>query len=88
MLTSDVFIPQELLNENIHSEDPKPSGDRELRKTIIGVRPILHVFGHAHLGYGVLQTKHTTFVNASLFGRDGSLSNQPIVLEISRFKGH
>lgn len=68
--------------------DPKPSGDRELRKTIIGVRPILHVFGHAHLGYGVLQTKHTTFVNASLFGRDGSLSNQPIVLEISRFKGH
>ena len=68
--------------------DPEPSGDPELREAIIRVKPLLHVYGHAHAGYGVRQTKHTTFVNASLFGLDGSLSNRPIVLEISQFKRH
>lgn len=68
--------------------DAQPSGDRELREAIIRVKPLLHVYGHAHAGYGVRQTKHTTFINASLFGPDGSLSNRPIVLEISRFKEH
>ena len=67
--------------------DP-PYGDRELRQAIVRVRPILHVFGHAHAGNGVLQTQHTTFINASLFGTDGSLSNRPIVVDISRFKAH
>lgn len=68
--------------------DPEPSGDPELREAIIRVKPILHVFGHAHAGYGLRQTNHTTFVNASSFGVDGNLSNRPIVLEISRFKQH
>ena len=72
----------------ILSGAPEATGDRELRQAIVRVEPILHVFGHAHEGYGLLQTKHTTFINASLFGRDGSLSNRPIVLEISRFKKH
>lgn len=68
--------------------DPEPSGDPELREAIVRVKPLLHIFGHAHAGYGVLQTKHTTFINASLFGPDGGLTNRPIVLEISRFKQH
>lgn len=64
-----------------------PAGDRELREAVIRVRPTLHVFGHVHSGYGVRQTRHTTFINAALFGLDATL-NRPIVLEMSRFKEH
>jgi Icc-related predicted phosphoesterase len=67
---------------------PGPSGDRELRAAIIRVKPILHVFGHAHSGYGVRQSKDTTFVNAALFGWSGELENRPFVFEVTRFKTH
>jgi hypothetical protein len=69
-------------------EYPGPSGDRELRQAILRVKPVLHVFGHAHSGYGVVQTKNTCFVNAALFDLDGSANKRPIVLEVSRFKAH
>lgn len=70
------------------AEYPGPVGDRELRQAVIRVRPKLHVFGHVHSGYGVRATRHTLFVNAALFGLDGSLENRPIVLQMSRFKEH
>jgi Icc-related predicted phosphoesterase len=69
-------------------EYPGPSGDSELRRAILRVKPILHVFGHAHGGYGVLQTRNTCFVNAALCDLDGSLNKRPIMVEISRFKQH
>lgn len=69
------------------AEYPGPLGDRELREAVIRVRPKLHVFGHVHASYGVRATRHTTFVNAALFGLDASL-NRPIVLEMSQFKEH
>ena len=65
---------------------PGPSGDRELRAAIIRVKPILHVFGHAHSGYGVHQTRNTMFVNAALFGWSGALEKSPLVFEITQFK--
>jgi len=70
------------------AEQAGPSGDRELRQAVLRVRPRLHVFGHVHAGYGVRQTRHTVFVNAALFGPNGSLENCPIVLEMSTFKDH
>jgi Icc-related predicted phosphoesterase len=73
---------------DLTEEYPGPSGDRELRDAILRVKPVLHVFGHAHGGYGVLRTTNTCFVNAALFDLDGSLNKRPIVLEISRFKQH
>jgi Icc-related predicted phosphoesterase len=30
------------------------------------IRPLLHIFGHVHSGYGILQTADTTFVKAAL----------------------
>jgi Icc-related predicted phosphoesterase len=59
-----------------------PTGDWELRKAIVRVRPRLHVFGHVHTGYGVRPTRHTLFVNAALYGQGGSLE-RPIVLELT-----
>jgi Icc-related predicted phosphoesterase len=64
------------------SEPRTPTGDLELRKAIVRVRPRLHVFGHAHAGYGVRPTRHTLFINAALYGQGGSLQ-RPILLELS-----
>ena len=47
------------------------------------VRPKLHVFGHIHGAYGVFQTEHTTFVNASLLGLHGDLDRAPFVFEMT-----
>jgi len=69
-------------------EYPGPAGDRELREAVIRVKPKMHVFGHVHSGYGVRPTRHTFFVNAALFGLDGTLENRPIVVEMSQFKDH
>jgi len=44
--------------------------------------PRLHVFGHIHAGYGTLRTSDTVFVNASLLGDSGSLSREPIVIDL------
>jgi Icc-related predicted phosphoesterase len=70
------------------AEYPGPAGDPELRQAVIRVRPKLHVFGHVHSGHGVRPTRHTLFVNAALFGLDGSLENRPILVELSQFKSH
>jgi predicted phosphohydrolase len=43
-------------------------GCRELLDAVMRVRPKLHVFGHIHTAYGIFQTEHTTFVNASRLG--------------------
>lgn len=63
-------------------EYPGPAGDPELRDAVIRIRPKLHVFGHIHAGYGTHPTQHTMFVNAALFGLDGTLDKRPIVLEM------
>ena len=68
------------------TEPPTPTGDWELRKAIVRVRPRLHAFGHAHVGYGVRPTRHTLFVNVALFGQGGSLE-RPIVMEPSKPPG-
>jgi Icc-related predicted phosphoesterase len=60
------------------------SGCRELFDAVMRVRPKLHVFGHVHGAYGVLQTDQTTFVNAALLGIHGSLENSPLVFKMTR----
>jgi Icc-related predicted phosphoesterase len=90
-MDADILIthgpPYGVLDES-PAEYPGPAGDPELRAAVIRVRPKLHVFGHVHAGYGVRPTRHTMFVNAALFGLDGSLDRRPIVVELSQFKNH
>ena len=60
-------------------------GCEELRKRVGAIAPALHVFGHAHDGYGVQRTRKTCFVNASSVtarrGAGGAL-NPPIVVDL------
>ena len=58
-------------------------GCGELLDAVMRVRPRLHVFGHVHGAYGVFQTEHTTFVNASLLGLHGDLNRAPFVFEMT-----
>jgi Icc-related predicted phosphoesterase len=69
-------------------DHPGPTGDKELREAIVRIRPRLHVFGHMHSGYGIRPTRNTLFINAALFGLDGTLSNRPIVVRLSVQKPH
>jgi hypothetical protein len=57
-------------------------GCKELAAAVKRVRPLLHVFGHVHTGYGIVTKEHTTFVNAALLGQHGFIENRPIVLDI------
>ncbi|MCI0709994.1 MAG: metallophosphatase domain-containing protein [Chloroflexi bacterium] len=54
------------------------AGCEELLKAITRIRPKLHVFGHIHEGYGVIEGQHTTFVNASICTLDYDPTNPPI----------
>ena len=90
-LDTDILVthgPPYGVLDNSPAEYPGPSGDLELRRAVIRVRPKLHVFGHVHAAYGVRPTRHTVFVNASLFGPDGSLDKRPILLDLSTIKPH
>ena len=40
-------------------------GCEELLKAVERVKPLVHVFGHIHEGYGVTTSRETAFVNAS-----------------------
>jgi Icc-related predicted phosphoesterase len=60
------------------------AGCRQLLAAIERVKPRLHVFGHAHGCFGMVDTPETLFVNVALLGSDGSLSSPPVVLQMSR----
>src|ERR1035437_4285026 len=55
------------------------AGCRQLLAAVRQVKPVLHVFGHVHAGYGALNTPNTLFVNAALPGAGFDLSNRPQV---------
>jgi Icc-related predicted phosphoesterase len=60
------------------------AGCPELLDAVMGVRPKLHVFGHIHGAYGVFQTEHTTFVNASRLGLHDDSDKAPFVFQMAR----
>lgn len=63
-------------------EGSGPLGCEELHIRVQTIKPKLHVFGHIHDGYGVLQGKETTFVNASICTEAYKPTNPPIVLDL------
>jgi Icc-related predicted phosphoesterase len=60
------------------------AGDPELIAAVNRLDLLLHVFGHHHGGFGVESRRETVFVNAALFGEDGGIDREPIVLRIPR----
>lgn len=46
--------------------DPNGYGSEELRKAVVDKKPKLHIFGHAHEGYGVHNQINTKFYNVAV----------------------
>jgi predicted phosphohydrolase len=59
-------------------------GDPELLAAVQRIRPLLHVFGHVHAGYGQISVGGTLHVNCALLGMDGAIAHPPVVLRIPR----
>lgn len=57
-------------------------GCPELLKKVMIIKPMLHVFGHIHPGYGIKVVDGTTFINAALCNDDYKLANNPIVFNV------
>ena len=56
-------------------------GCDQLIKAVLRVKPMLHVFGHIHGGYGVEEGPHgTQFVNSAVL--NGSQLREPIVVDL------
>jgi predicted phosphohydrolase len=66
--------------------DQVPGGEHvgceELRQALQRVRPKVHIFGHIHEGYGVLEQDGTVFVNASTCNERYRPINEPIVIDL------
>jgi len=58
------------------------AGCEELRNKIEEIKPVLHVCGHIHEGYGESIVNGTVYVNASICDRFYDPINKPIVIDI------
>jgi hypothetical protein len=80
---TDVLIthgpPYGVLDEIYHG---KRVGCQDLSDALERVKPKVHVFGHIHEGYGVLEQNGTTYVNASLCNQYYQLVHSPIVIDV------
>lgn len=57
-------------------------GCQDLSDALKRVKPKVHVFGHIHEDYGVLEKEGTTYVNASLSNVHYQMVNPPIVIDL------
>lgn len=59
-------------------------GCEDLRRTVEGVCPLMHISGHIHEGYGVEYNVHTTFINAATCNEFYEPNNKPweVVLDL------
>ncbi len=56
-------------------------GCKMLLEKVNEIKPKLHVFGHIHEGYGLIDKENTTFVNASVLDIRYNLRNEPVIIE-------
>ncbi len=59
-----------------------------LRFRVEQIKPILHVFGHIHSGYGGAHIKDTLYVNAAICTEQYIPSNKPIIIELKEYDGN
>lgn len=58
-------------------------GDEDLLARVRVVKPSLHLFGHAHDGYGEWLSEGTLFINAAILNEDYKVANKPVEVEIT-----
>lgn len=63
--------------------DQSHAGCRELLKAIKCVKPRVHIFGHVHGARGMVESEHTTFINATVLDATGGLLS-PFTMHMRR----
>ncbi len=58
------------------------AGCKDLLDILQEIKPRLHVFGHIHEGYGIIEKAKTTFVNASVVNLQYQVVNAAVILEL------
>lgn len=71
--------PYGILDKTIHNEQV---GCKELLEVVTKIRPKIHLFGHIHEHYGVVENNHTKFINASMLDIKYRNINEAVVLEL------
>jgi Icc-related predicted phosphoesterase len=59
-------------------------GCPQLLDAVMRLRPRIHLFGHAHAAFGMVQKDDTLYVNAAMLRLDGSIRTAPITLRMPR----
>lgn len=57
-------------------------GDKDLLRAVQRVKPLLHLFGHVHEGYGKLAKNGSLFFNACILNERDEVQNKPWLIEI------
>lgn len=65
----------------LDGDEKKRFGSAALLYKVIEIRPRLHLFGHAHNGYGVTRWKNMVFSNASVVDEDYNIANVARLME-------
>ena len=60
------------------------TGCEQLRDRVDEIKPRYHVFGHVHLGSGMTQNDHTTFINAAICDEMYEPINKPIIFNVGK----
>lgn len=80
-INTDILVthgpPFEILDQTIRGESV---GCKDLLDKVIIVKPKVHVFGHIHEGYGLLDLNDTKFINASVLDVSYNFTNLPVEL--------
>lgn len=57
-------------------------GCSELLDKITDIKPKIHLFGHTHDAYGMVEVENTRYYNGALVDEKYNLINEPLVIEI------
>jgi Icc-related predicted phosphoesterase len=71
--------PHQILDENAFG---KPTGCLDLLNRVNEVKPSIHVFGHIHEAYGMIEISGTRYFNASSLDDNYRVRNAPFVVEL------
>ena len=74
--------PEGILDKTSIDHGNENAGDSALLERVREVKPLLHVFGHIHEGYGSIRKDDTIFANASFVDEHYTPRNEPIEIDI------
>ncbi len=59
-----------------------PTGCELLLEELKRIKPKLHVFGHLHSGFGIVEKNGTIFVNAAMCDEQYQIHREPIIVDL------